>query len=114
MIAFRKSLKDLTQYPSAIAGMIMIVGFLVVSVYAMTSIPYNEAIRLWRGGEGVWCTLPRAACRGANNQGGRGPRARAAALSCLAGSNGPCDMLICGGALLLSGAQLGTARRANA
>ena len=50
MIAFRKSLKDLTQYPSAIAGMILIFGFLAVSVYAMTSIPYNEAIRLWRGG----------------------------------------------------------------
>ena len=58
MIAFRKSLKDLIQYPSAIAGMIMIVGFLVVSVYAMTSIPYNEAIRLWRGGEGVWYKNP--------------------------------------------------------
>ena len=45
MIAFRKSLKDLTQYPSAIAGMILIFGFLAVSVYAMTSIPYNEASR---------------------------------------------------------------------
>jgi len=61
MIAFRKSLKDLTQYPSAIAGMIMIFGFLAVSVYAMTSIPYNEAIRLWRGGEGVWYKNPVAA-----------------------------------------------------
>ena len=61
MIAFRKSLKDLMQYPSAIAGMIMIFGFLAVSVYAMTSIPYNEAIRLWRGGEGVWYKNPVAA-----------------------------------------------------
>jgi len=61
MIAFRKSLKDLTQYPSAIAGMILIFGFLAVSVYAMTSIPYNEAIRLWRGGEGVWYKNPVAA-----------------------------------------------------
>ena len=59
MIAFRKSLKDLTQYPSAIAGMIMIVGFLVVSVYAMTSIPYNEAIRLWRRKQALRSTYAR-------------------------------------------------------
>ena len=58
MIAFRKSVKDLSQYPSAIAGMVLIFLFLAVSVYAMTSIPYKEAIRLWRGGEGVWYKNP--------------------------------------------------------
>jgi peptide/nickel transport system permease protein len=38
--------------------MVLIFLFLAVSVYAMTSIPYKEAIRLWRGGEGVWYKNP--------------------------------------------------------
>jgi peptide/nickel transport system permease protein len=58
MIAFRKSMRELVQYPSAIAGLVLILGFLVVSAYAMISIPYPEAVRLWRGGEGVWYKNP--------------------------------------------------------
>lgn len=58
MIAIRRSLNDLFRYPSAIAGMAMILSFLAVSAYAMISIPYAEAIRLWRGGEGVWYKNP--------------------------------------------------------
>ena len=58
MIAIRRSLNDLFRYPSAIAGMAMILSFLAISAYAMISIPYAEAIRLWRGGEGVWYKNP--------------------------------------------------------
>ena len=58
MIAIRRSLNDLFRYPSAIAGMAMILSFLAISAYAMISIPYAEAIRLWRGGEGVWYRNP--------------------------------------------------------
>lgn len=58
MIAFRNSMRDLAQYPSAIAGLVLIAAFIVVSAYAMISIPYSEAIRLWRGGEGVWYINP--------------------------------------------------------
>ncbi len=56
-----RTLKTLRQYPSAIAGL-AIVGFLVgVSIYTMIAIPYSEAIRLWRGGAGVWDENPRNA-----------------------------------------------------
>ena len=41
----------------------MLVVFLLVftAVYAMIKIPYNEAIRLWRGGEDVWYQNPKFA-----------------------------------------------------
>lgn len=41
----------------------MIVVFLLVftAVYAMITIPYDEAIRLWRGGEEVWYQNPKFA-----------------------------------------------------
>ena len=41
----------------------MLVVFLLVftAVYAMIKIPYNEAIRLWRGGEEVWYQNPKFA-----------------------------------------------------
>lgn len=58
MIAFRNAMRDLARYPSAIAGLLLIVFFIAVSIYAMVSIPYSEAVRLWRGGEGVWYMNP--------------------------------------------------------
>lgn len=58
MKALRNNLRDLAQYPSAIAGLGLIVTFMLVSIYAVIAIPYDEAIRLWRGGEGVWYRNP--------------------------------------------------------
>jgi len=61
MKSLLRTLKTLRQYPSAIAG-VVIVGFLIgVSIYTMIAIPYSEAIRLWRGGAGVWDENPRNA-----------------------------------------------------
>ncbi|MEW5826894.1 MAG: ABC transporter permease [Candidatus Bipolaricaulota bacterium] len=61
MRGFVSFFRSLRQYPSAIAGLI-IVGILVgISVYAVIAIPYGEAIRLWRGGAGVWDDYPRNA-----------------------------------------------------
>lgn len=57
----RGPLAELLRYPSALAGL-AIIGFLVgISVYALVAIPYQEAIRLWRGGDGVWQESPRNA-----------------------------------------------------
>jgi len=56
-----KTLRALFQYPSAIIGGILIIFLLALSVYAVASIPYNEAIRLWRGGEAVWYDHPKMA-----------------------------------------------------
>ena len=53
-----KTLRELAQYPSALAGLIIILGLVVVSVYALITIPYSEAVRLWRGGEDVWYHSP--------------------------------------------------------
>lgn len=55
------SLRDLTNYPSAVFGLLIIAGLIGVALYAVATIPYNEAIRLWRGGEDVWRDYPRNA-----------------------------------------------------
>lgn len=55
----KKTAAELRQYPSAILGLAMIALLLGVALYALISIPPAEAVRLWRGGEGVWGTTPR-------------------------------------------------------
>ncbi len=61
MTALKNSLRDLLRYPSAILGSVIILFLLAVSVYALITIPYSEAVRLWRGGEDVWYQNPKYA-----------------------------------------------------
>jgi peptide/nickel transport system permease protein len=61
MNTLRKSLQNLFYYPSAIVGMLVVFLLVFTAVYAMIKIPYNEAIRLWRGGEEVWYQNPKFA-----------------------------------------------------
>ncbi|MEW6404210.1 MAG: ABC transporter permease, partial [Chloroflexota bacterium] len=61
MDALKNSLRELLRYPSAIAGSIVIFLLVFVAAYALITIPYNEAIRLWRGGEEVWYQNPKFA-----------------------------------------------------
>jgi peptide/nickel transport system permease protein len=61
MKTMRNSFQKLLQYPSAIAGLFVVFILVVVAVYTMITIPYSEAIRLWRGGEDVWYQNPRFA-----------------------------------------------------
>lgn len=60
-----KTLKDfwtnLRRYPSAIGGLIVVVLLVATAIYAVIAIPYDEAIRLWRGGEEVWYQNPKFA-----------------------------------------------------
>jgi peptide/nickel transport system permease protein len=56
-----RSLKGLRRYPSMVAGLVLILFFVVLSIYTVTAIPYSEAILLWRGGPGVWDEYPRNA-----------------------------------------------------
>lgn len=56
-----KTFKDLTVYPSAVIGLVIIFFLVGLSVYTMITLPYNEAIRLWRGGEDVWYDSPQNA-----------------------------------------------------
>ncbi|MCA9970576.1 MAG: ABC transporter permease subunit, partial [Anaerolineales bacterium] len=53
--------RAMRRYPSAIFGLLIIGGLLAVSVYTVTTIPYAEAIKLWRGDDNVWSRNPRDA-----------------------------------------------------
>ena len=52
MNTLKNSFQNLFYYPSAIVGMLVVFLLVFTAVYAMIKIPYNEAIRLWRGGRG--------------------------------------------------------------
>ncbi|MFH1609511.1 MAG: ABC transporter permease [Candidatus Bipolaricaulota bacterium] len=56
-----RMLRELRRYPTAVLGLAIIATLLIASAYAMIAIPYSEAIRLWRGGAGVWDENPRNA-----------------------------------------------------
>lgn len=56
-----RTLRDITSYPSAVVGLLIIAALIGVSIYAVLSIPYDEAIRLWRGGEEIWYDSPKNA-----------------------------------------------------
>ena len=55
------SFKQLRKYPSAIAGLIVVLAMVVFSIYVMVALPYSQAISLWRGGENTWRVNPRLA-----------------------------------------------------
>lgn len=55
------SFKKLLKYPSAVLGIVAILVLVGVSIYTLITIPYADAIRLWRGGEDVWYQNPKFA-----------------------------------------------------
>jgi peptide/nickel transport system permease protein len=61
MAGLKSSLQKLFYYPSAVFGLITVLGLVALAIYAMVKIPYNEAIRLWRGGEEIWYQNPKFA-----------------------------------------------------
>lgn len=61
MNIIKRNLKELKRYPSAMVGLVIIVFLLGTSVYTVIKIPYNEAVRLWRGGEDIWAENPKNA-----------------------------------------------------
>ena len=61
MTSIKKLFKDLAQYPSAIIGLSIIGLLFILAIYAVVSIPYSEAIRLWRGAGDTWIENPRTA-----------------------------------------------------
>ncbi len=56
-----KTFREITRYPSAITGLVIIAALVGLSIYTVVTMPYNEAIRLWRGGEDVWHESPKNA-----------------------------------------------------
>jgi len=61
MSALKNSLRDILKYPSAVLGAVIILALLGIAGYALATIPYSEAVRLWRGGEDVWYQNPKYA-----------------------------------------------------
>jgi peptide/nickel transport system permease protein len=61
MNSLKSSFQNLFYYPSAVVGLLVIFLLVFTAIYAMVKIPYNEAIRLWRGGEEVWYQNPKFA-----------------------------------------------------
>lgn len=61
MSALKRTFRELFQYPSAVAGLVIVLLLVGVGIYALIAIPYSEAIRLWRAGVGIWDENPRNA-----------------------------------------------------
>lgn len=61
MGGFKNFIAEMRRYPSAIFGLITVFLLVALAIYAMVTIPYQEAIRLWRGGEAVWYQNPKNA-----------------------------------------------------
>lgn len=61
MKAIKNTFKELSRYPSAIIGLAIIGVLVLLSIYAIITIPYKQALVLWRGGEGIWYENPRYA-----------------------------------------------------
>ncbi|MFW5713945.1 MAG: ABC transporter permease, partial [Brevefilum sp.] len=57
----KRFFENLKQYPSAIFGSVLILFLVALSFYTVITIPYQEAISQWRGGEGVREEVPKTA-----------------------------------------------------
>ena len=55
------ALREIVKYPSVIVGLSIIALFIGIAIYTVIAIPYDEALRLWRGGEDVWYDHPKNA-----------------------------------------------------
>ena len=61
MNTLRNSFQKILYYPSALLGLLVVFLLVFTAIYAMIKIPYEDAIRLWRGGEEVWYQNPKFA-----------------------------------------------------
>jgi peptide/nickel transport system permease protein len=53
--------RELVHYRSAVFGMVIIGLLLAIAAYTVITLPYDNAIQLWRSGEEVWGDYPRNA-----------------------------------------------------
>jgi len=61
MSTLKRYLHQLRDYPSALLGLLIIGALVTMSFVVPMLIPYEEAVRLWRGGEDIWAEYPRNA-----------------------------------------------------
>jgi len=60
MNALRNSFKEIKRYPGAIFGLAIILLLIIAAIVVVFALPYDEAVRLWRGGEDVWYKNPKS------------------------------------------------------
>ncbi len=53
--------RELRRYPAAVVGLSVIVFFFGVAIYGVVTIPYQQAIALWRGDRETWYRYPQNA-----------------------------------------------------
>lgn len=56
-----QTLKQLSGYPAAAIGLLIITGLIGLSAYTLITIPYQEMLQLWREGEDHWAYNPKDA-----------------------------------------------------
>jgi peptide/nickel transport system permease protein len=61
MKRLKSTFQEIWRYPSAVVGLVIILILLIVSIYTLFAIPYDEAVKLWRGGEDIWYSTPKNA-----------------------------------------------------
>lgn len=61
LTAFVRFFKQLAEYPAALVGVFIILIFIGISIYTIVTIPYDDAIAMWRGEDNVWNRNPRDA-----------------------------------------------------
>jgi len=58
---FRTIIQTLQRYPSALIGFIIIMILGIIALYTIIAIPYNQAIKTWRGDDFPWQLNPKYA-----------------------------------------------------
>ena len=61
MKALRNSFREISRYPSAVFGLLIILAIVGLAIFTVVTIPYDEAIRFWRGAEDTIYKNPRNA-----------------------------------------------------
>jgi len=56
-----KAMREIFRYPTVIVGVLIILFLVGVSVYTVFAIPYDQAVKLWRGSEEDWYKSPKTA-----------------------------------------------------
>ncbi|MCW4020697.1 MAG: ABC transporter permease [Candidatus Bathyarchaeota archaeon] len=59
--SLRGIVRQLVTYKSGIFGIVFLILLVSLSIYAVVAIPYEEAIKLWRGEDAIWIENPRNA-----------------------------------------------------
>jgi len=56
-----RNLREIFRYPTAVAGLAIILLLIGISIYTVIAIPYDKAVLLWRGNEADWYKNPKTA-----------------------------------------------------